>query len=407
MRSSDVVRSGLSRRERGRPTAGACGAGETSMLHPDFIPVNAPDIGPLERERVAECLAEGWISGDGPWISRFEAACATRFGRRHALAVANGSAALEAAVAALGIGPSDEVIVPAFTIISCAAAVVRAGACPVFVDADPVTWCLDPQRVEEAITPRTRAIMPVHIYGLPADMDSILDIASRRGLHVIEDAAEAHGQMHRGRPCGSLGTISTLSFYANKHITTGEGGMILTDDDALADRCRGLRNLFFTAERRFVHEDLGWNFRMGSLQAALGLAQLQRLDQFISRKQSMGARYSSLLADLPGLTLPAAAAHGSPNHYWVYGVVLADDLAIDARGAMQRLEACRIGTRPFFHPLHRQPALIKRGLADSLPRPVAERLGARGFYLPSGLTLSAPQQDRVAEALREVLTTPA
>jgi len=374
------------------------------MASPKFIPVNVPDIGPLERQRVAECLAEGWISGEGPWITRFEAACAARFGRRHALAVVNGSAALEAAVAALGIGPGDEVIVPTFTIISCAAAVVRAGATPVFVDADPVTWCLDPELVEAAITPRTRAIMPVHIYGLPADMDSILAIASRRGLHVIEDAAEAHGQMHRGRPCGSLGTISTLSFYANKHITTGEGGMILTDDDALAQRCRGLRNLFFTAERRFVHEDLGWNLRMGSLQAALGLAQLERLDQFISRKQAMGARYQALLGDIPGLSLPAPAAHGSPNHYWVYGVLLSEDLELDAHGVMQHLEARGIGTRPFFFPLHRQPALMRRGFADGRARPVADRLGARGFYLPSGLTLSVADQERVAGALREVVT---
>lgn len=368
-----------------------------------FIPVNTPDIGPRERELVAQCLAEGWVSSEGPWIERFEAACANRFGRRHAIAVTNGSAALDAAVAALGLGPGDEVIVPTFTIISCAAAVVRAGATPIFVDADPVTWCVDPALVEAAISPRTKAIMPVHIYGLPCDMDPLLALADRHGLAVIEDAAEAHGQTYKGRPCGSFGDISTLSFYANKHVTTGEGGMILTDDTTLAARCRSLRNLYFTAERRFVHEEIGWNLRMGSLQAALGIAQIERLDEFIDRKKSLGRRYRERLVNVPGLTLPVELAHGSENHYWVFGVILDASCGLSARHTMQALAAERIGTRPFFFPMHRQPVLERLHLTSGYTLPVAERLAGQGLYLPSGLGTSWDQIDNAAAALQKLL----
>ena len=369
-----------------------------------FIPVNTPDIGPRERELVAECLAEGWVSSEGPWIERFEAACASRFRRRHAIAVSNGSAALDAAVAALRLGPGDEVIVPTFTIISCAAAVIRAGATPIFVDADPVTWCLDPALVAEAISPRTKAIMPVHIYGLPCDMDPILSLAAKHGLAVIEDAAEVHGQHYKGRPCGSFGDLSTLSFYANKHVTTGEGGMILTDDDALASRCRSLRNLFFTAERRFVHDELGWNLRMGSLQAALGIAQLERLDECIDRKRVLGGKYRELLGNISGITLPAESAHGSDNHYWVFGIVLDESAGLNAGDAMTALAAEGVGTRPFFFPMHRQPVFERMGLNDGRARPVAERLATRGFYLPSGLKTDEGQVIRIAAVVRHALT---
>ena len=369
-----------------------------------MIPVNTPDIGPLERDLVARCLAEGWISSEGPWIERFEQACATRFQRRHAIAVANGSVALDAAVAALRLGPGDEVLVPTFTIISCAAAVVRAGATPVFVDAEPTTWCLDTSLLEQAISPRTRAIMPVHIYGLPCDMDPLLAFAAKHGLAVIEDAAEVHGQTYKGRPCGSFGDVSTLSFYANKHVTTGEGGMILTDDDGIATRCRSLRNLFFKPERRFVHDELGWNLRMGSLQAALGIAQLSRLDEFIARKLALGRMYRDALANLEGLTLPAESAHGSANHYWVFGVVLDDSLGMTAADMMRILADSGVGTRPFFYPMHCQPVFERMGLADGQPRPASERLGRHGFYLPSGLGTSSEQAATAAAALIRAVT---
>ena len=259
-----------------------------------------------EKKYLLECIDTGWISSEGPFIQRFEQEFAARMGRKHGIAVCNGTAALDAAVEALNIGPGDEVILPTFTIISCIQQIVRSGATPVLVDSDPVTWNMAVSQIEAKITPRTKAIMVVHLYGLPVEMDPVLDLVQRHGLKLIEDAAEMIGQTYRGRPCGSFGDLSTFSFYPNKHVTTGEGGMILTDDDALAETCRSLRNLCFLPSKRFVHERLGWNLRMTNLQAALGLAQLERLDEFVARKRRMGARYTDLLAGVPGLQLPLA-----------------------------------------------------------------------------------------------------
>lgn len=303
----------------------------------------------------------------------------------------------------MGIGPGDEVILPAFTIISCIGQIVRAGARPVLVDSDPVTWNMDVGQLEAKITPRTRAIMAVHIYGLPVDMDPLLDLARRHGLKVIEDAAEMHGQTYKGRPCGSLGDISTFSFYPNKHVTTGEGGMIVTDDDALAETCRSLRNLCFEARRRFVHERLGWNMRMTNLQAALGLAQLERLDEFVARKRRMGARYDALFAGLGRAQLPLARTDYAESVYWVYGLVLDDQVGFDAAEAMRRLGAEGIGTRPFFCPMHRQPVLQRMGLFAGERHPVSERLYERGFYVPSGMALTDAQIEEVAAKIRQVL----
>lgn len=368
-----------------------------------FIPVNEPLLDGRERELVTECIETGWISSEGPMVARFEEGMAAVAGRAHGVAVTNGSAALELAIEILGIGPGDEVILPSFTIISCAAPIVRAGAVPVVVDADPATWCMDTSALEELVTARTRAIMPVHIYGLPVDMDPVMDVASRHGLVVIEDAAEAHGQTYRGRPCGSFGDVSVFSFYPNKHVTTGEGGMLVTDDADLAEAARGKRNLCFTAERRFVHEDLGHNLRMSNLQAALGVAQLETLPAHIARKRAMGARYRELLHDVPGISLPVASTEYAQNDYWVFGVVLDDGFGADAREVMRRLGARGIGTRPFFYPMHLQPVFRRMGLFDGVLLPVSERLAERGFYLPSGLALTDEQIVRVAQSLREVL----
>src|SRR3954470_10817233 len=368
------------------------------------IPVNTPLLDGNEAKYLAECIETGWISSEGPFIARFEKEFSARVGRNHGIAVSNGSVAIDAAVSALKLGPGDEVIMPTFTIISCASQIVRAGATPVVVDADPITWNMDVQRVAERITPRTKAIMVVHIYGLPTDMDPILALAKKHGLHVIEDAAEVHGQTYRGKPCGSFGSLSTFSFYPNKHVTTGEGGMILTDDDALADRCRSLRNLCFQPKRRFVHEELGWNLRMTNLQAALGVAQLERLDTFVARKKRMGKLYAELLSGLKGVQLPLPKTAYAENHYWVYGVVLDDDVPFDAVEAMRRLGEAGIGTRPFFWPMHEQPVFKKAGLFRDDRHPVAERLARRGFYLPSGLALTEEQMTIAANALRELLS---
>jgi perosamine synthetase len=367
-----------------------------------WIPVNEPRLDGRERAYVMECLETGWISSEGPFVERFEASMAERVGRRFGIAVSNGSAALEVAVAALRLGPGDEVILPTLTIISCAAAVVRAGATPVFVDADPSTWNMDVSQVAARITPRTRAIMAVHVYGLPVDLDPLLALAARHGLRVIEDAAEAIGQTYRGRACGSFGDVSVLSFYPNKHVTTGEGGMVLTDDPQLSERARSLRNLCFQ-KKRFVHDELGWNFRMSNLQAALGVAQLERLDETIARKRQIGAAYTRLLQDQPWLQLPVPRTGDADNLYWIVGLVLRDDVPFDAETAMERLAAQGVGTRPFFWPLHEQPVFRRSGVARPDERhPVAERLARRGFYVPSGVALTGEQFERVVECCRRL-----
>ena len=387
----------------------------------NFIPVNEPLLDGNEKKYLAECIDTGWISSEGPFVQRLEEGMAQRVNRRFGVAVSNGSAALDVAVAALGLGPGDEVILPTFTIISCASAIVRAGATPVVVDSDPVTWNMDVGQIESKITPSTKAIMVVHIYGLPVDMDPVLALAERHGLKIIEDAAEAIGQTYKSqwsvvrgqssvvggpsaeRPCGSFGDISTFSFYPNKHVTTGEGGMVLTDDATLAERCRSLRNLCFQ-KKRFVHEELGWNFRMSNVQAALGVAQMERLDEFVKRKREIGRRYTELLAGVPGLQLPLPEAGYAQNIYWVYGLVLKDEVPFDAEEAMKRLAAAGIGSRPFFWPMHQQPVFRKLGWFANETCPVAERTARRGFYLPSGLRLTDAQMQCAAAGLAKIVT---
>ena len=367
-----------------------------------FVPVNEPLLDGNEKKYLAECIDTGWISSEGPFVKRFEEEFAARAGRKHGIAVTNGTAAIDAAVEALGIGPGDEVILPTFTIISCLMQIVRSGATPVLVDSDPLTWNMDVSQIEAKITPRTKAIMVVHIYGLPVDMDPVLELCQRYGLKLIEDAAEMIGQTYRGKPCGSFGDISTVSFYPNKHITTGEGGMILTDDDDLAEQCRELRNLCFKPGKRFVHERLGWNLRMTNLQAALGVAQLERLHEFLEKKHWIGRRYNELFADLPGVQLPLAKTEYAENIYWVYGLVLDDSVEFDAEGVISRLAQLGVGCRPFFYPMHQQPVLRQMGLFEGESYPVAERMYQRGFYVPSGLALMEDQILRVSESLKQI-----
>lgn len=249
--------------------------------------------------------------------------------RNHGIAVSNGTAALEVAVQALGIGEGDEVIMPAFTIISCAMAVTKLGAVPVLVDSDIHTWNMNVDEIERKITSKTKAIMLVHLYGLPAAVDKVLELAERYDLKVIEDAAEMHGQTYNGKPCGSFGDISTFSFYPNKHITTGEGGMVVTNDDELAERCRVLRNLCFRKDVRYIHDEISDNYRFTNLQAAVGLAQLERLDEFVARKRAMGKYYTEQLKDIDGLILPIEKMSYSDNIYWVYGIVLKSNIQAD------------------------------------------------------------------------------
>lgn len=373
------------------------------MSQASFIPVNEPDLSGNEKKYLLACIESGWISSEGPQVTDFEERFSAKVDRRFGVAACNGSAALDLAVGTLKIGSGDEVIMPTFTIISCAAAVVRAGGKPVFVDCDPLTWNMDHHALESKITSKTKAILVVHIYGLPVDLDPILAIARKHDLWVIEDAAESHGQTYRGRACGSFGDVSIFSFYPNKHVTTGEGGMLVTSDPALAERARYLRNLCFEPKRRFVHEELGWNFRMTNLQAAVGLAQLERLDEVIRRKRRIGELYTERLRDLRGVQLPCVRTVFAENHYWVYGVVLDESIPMDAAEAMKRLAAEGIGTRPFFWPMHEQPVFRKQGWFLEERYPVSERIARRGFYLPSGVSLTESQIDRSVEALKKVI----
>jgi len=376
------------------------------MAAPDLraFPVNTPKFWGNEKEAVAQCVEDGWISSEGPKVKAFEDAVASTCRRQHAIAVANGTGALDVAVKALGLGEGDEVILPTFCIISCITQIVRGGSVPVLVDCNE-DFNMDVAQVAAKITPKTKAIMCVHTYHFPCDMAPILELAKEKGIKVIEDAAEMIGQTCLGRPCGSFGDISTMSFYPNKHITTGEGGMVLCDDPELAERCRQLRNLCFNPrKRRFVHEDLGWNYRMTNLQAALGLAQLEHLDKAVVRKREIGRLYNKLLAGCPGLILPPDQnAQGETNIYWIYGVELAKDVSVDAEEVMQRLAAAKVGTRPFFWPMHEQPVFKQKGMFEKASFPVAERIARRGFYIPSGLALTDVDCGEVAQRVRTVM----
>lgn len=372
------------------------------MTAKPFIPVNLPRLSGNESKYLNECIESGWISSEGPFVSRFESSISQRVGRRHGIAVTNGTAALDVAIEALSIGVGDEVILPSLTIISCITQILRSGASPVFVDSDPFTWNMDVSGIEEKITSKTKAILAPHIYGLPVDLAPLIQLTKKYNLYLIEDAAEAIGQTYNGRECGSFGDISVFSFYPNKHITTGEGGMILTDSDEIADKCRSLRNLCFQPKQRFVHDRLGWNLRMTNLQAAVGLAQLEQLDANILRKRHIGRVYNELLSEVPAIQLPIHCTEYSTNIYWVYGVVLKH--SIPATQVMSALAAAGIGSRPFFYPLHLQPLLKQYPKIPRYNLPTSEHLSTYGFYLPSGLGHSDSDLEDSATALIDVLT---
>lgn len=368
-----------------------------------MILVNEPVLNGNEKKYLNECIDTGWISSEGPFVKRFETQFSKAVDRKFGIAVCNGTVALDLAVQALNIGIGDEVIMPAFTIISCAAAIVRVGAVPVLVDSESDTWNMNVNDIRNKITNKTKAIMVVHIYGLPVNMDGIMALAKEFNLKVIEDAAELHGQTYNGKMIGSFGDISTFSFYPNKHITTGEGGMVVTDDIELADKCRSLRNLCFIPEKRFVHYELGYNFRMTNLQAALGVAQLEQLDDFIIKKRHIGSYYQQLLANVLGIQLPLKETKFAKNIYWVFGIVLKDSISVDAEHIMRELADAGVGTRPFFYPMHLQPVFQNKGMFAGESYPVSELIANRGFYLPSGLAITNEQMGEVATKLKQIL----
>lgn len=371
----------------------------------EFIPVNEPLLDGNEKKYLNECIETGWISSEGPFIKKFEEGMAAYVGRKYGIAVSNGTAALEAAMQALQIEQGSEVILPTFTIMSCAQAIVKAGLIPVVVDCEADTWNMDVQAIEGKITEKTKAIMVVHIFGITVDMDPVIALTQKHGLKLIEDAAQAHGQEYKGRRCGGLGDISIFSFYPNKHITCGEGGMILTNDEGVAARCRSIRNLCFMHERRFVHEEIGSNFRMTNMQAALGVAQLERLDEFVGKKREMGRYYRELLLHTKGIQLPLERTSYSENIYWVFGMVLESEVDFDAKFAMKFLADHKIGTRPFFYPIHKQPIFLKMGLFSKESCPNAERIADRGFYIPSGLKLAVEDMQIVADAVKTLMVS--
>jgi len=373
----------------------------------DFIPVNQPVLDGNEKDYLARCIETGWISSEGPAVQEFEEKFAARVGRKHGIAVSNGSTALDLAVRALRLPEGSEVIMPSFTIISCAAAIVRAGLKPVLVDAEPRTWNLDVAQLTTKLSSKTRAIMVVHIYGLPTDMDPVLEFAERHGLRIIEDAAEMHGQTYRGKACGSFGDASAFSFYPNKHITTGEGGMVVTDDAEIAEICRSLRNLSHSPGRRFVHEELGFNYRLTNLQAALGIAQLERLDKTVAKKRQMGSIYHTHFSSMPELEVAPSKTDYADNIYWVYGMVLAEGVPMDAAQMMSGLAERKVGARPFFWGMHEQPVFQKMGWYAGESYPVTERISRRGFYVPSGVGITGEQQARVIEAVKQALVAAA
>jgi perosamine synthetase len=373
------------------------------LIAKKFIPVNEPLLNGNEKKYINHCIDSGWISSEGPFVKEFEKKFSKRLGRKYGVAVTNGTAAVDAAVEALNIGPGDEVILPTFTIISCVLQIVRSGAKPVLVDSDPLTWNMDVNQIEKKITARTKAIMVVHIYGLPVDMDPVLKICKEYNLKLIEDAAEVIGQTYKGRPCGSFGDISTLSFYANKHITTGEGGMVLMNNKTLEKNCRELRNLCFKEKKRFKHERLGWNLRMTHIQAALGLAQLERLDEFIKKKRYIGAKYRKLLGNFPNIKHQLEKTDYAENIYWVYGIVLNKSLKFDADYIIKKLGRLGVGARPFFFPLHQQPILKKLGFFKNQKFPIAEMLSKKGFYIPSGIGIKDNQIKVVVDTLKKLL----
>jgi perosamine synthetase len=365
-----------------------------------MIPVFEPDIGEAEIEGVLAALKRGEISGSfGTAIPEFESLFAAYVGCKHGIAMSSGTTALQAAVAAAGIGPGDEVLVSAMTNIATALAVAHNGAVPVPVDSESTTWNLDIDLVERLITPRTRAIIPVHVYGHPVDMDRLMGLADKHHLFVIEDCAESHGATVRGRMTGSFGQMGCFSFYANKIITTGEGGMVTTNDAAFAERLRLLRNLAFT-QPRFRHEILGFNFRMTGMQAAMGVAQVKRIESIIAGKRRLAAAYNRALAGLAWLQLPAEL-EWARNVYWMYSVVLRPESGLRRAEVVKALQSAGVETRTFFCPMNAQPALQKLSGFRQVPCPVADGLWERGFYLPSSTKLTDADVAHVAKALED------
>jgi perosamine synthetase len=388
-----------------------------------MIPVNEPLIAPNALAYVRDCIESGWISSAGTYISRFEEAFARYLGVRHAVTTTSGTTALHLALAAAGIGPGDEVVVPDLTMIAVPYAVLYTGAKPAIVDVDPETFNMAPAglaaflkkgcrfdpRSKALVNRRTgghlRAVLPVHLYGHPCPMDDILALARSYDLLVVEDAAEAHGALYypggdktKAIKAGAVGDIGCFSFYANKIVTTGEGGMVVTQDDGLAARARRLKDLAHDPQKRFLHTELAFNYRMTNVQAAIGLAQLEEVERYIRRKQKMAASYAKYLSGVRGLTLPVEKPWAR-NVYWMYAILVEDDFGLSRDDLMAGLKNAGIDSRAFFVPVHDQPVFARDKAYRGLRFPVSTELSRKGFYVPSGLALTSAQIKTVSRAL--------
>ena len=370
-----------------------------------FIPVNIPKIFSQEKIYVKKCLDTGWISSEGQYVKKFEDNFCKYNERKYGVAVSSGTAALEIALKALNFKKKSEIIIPTFSIISTALCVIKLGLKAVLVDSNLYTWNMDPEIIIKKVTKRTKAIIITHIYGFSVDMRKILQIAKIKNIKIIEDAAEMIGQTYYKKKCGSFGDISTFSFYANKHITTGEGGMILTNNRKIYEKSKSLRNLCFgLGIKRFDHDDIGWNYRMTNLQAAVGCGQLKNISWIIKRKREIGKRYISILNKCNKIYIQPEQIRYSKNIFWVFGVVLKKNTNISRDQLVKKLLKHKIHTRNFFYPMHKQTIFKKMKLFSAKERFInADYLSNNGFYLPSGLGILNQQIDFVGRTLLKII----
>ena len=371
-----------------------------------FIPVNKPIVSKDDINSVVKSLKEGWISGDGPYVKKFEENYAKYHKRKYAVAVSNGTAALEIAVKSLNLKKGSEIIVPTFSIISTALCVIKNNLKPILVDSDLHNWNMIPEQIIKKINKKTKAIIVTHIYGYPVDMEKILKVAKKKKIFIIENEAEMNGQRYKKKICGSFGDVSTFSFYANKHITTGEGGMIVTNNKKIFERSRSLRNLCFgVGENRFNHDDIGWNYRMSSMQAAMGISQLKKINLLIKRKREIGKLYFSLLKKNMFIKIQKPSLKYADNIYWVFGVLLTSKSKLNREDVVQKLLKKKIQTRNFFYPMHKQKIFKKlKTFNKSSHFPNAEYLSKNGFYLPSGLGVTNEEIKYICKTLNVILS---
>ena len=374
-------------------------------LKSKFIPVNVPKLSNQEKINVKKCLTSGWISSEGEYVKKFEEDFSKYNNRIYGVAVSSGTGALEISLKSLDLKRGDEIIIPTFSIISTALCVIKLGLKPILVDSDLATWNMDSEQVIKKISRNTKAIIITHIYGFPVDLQKVLRLAKKKNIKIIEDAAEMIGQTYFKKKCGSFGDISTFSFYANKHITTGEGGMILTNDKRLYEKCKSLRNLCFGKDNnRFNHDDIGWNYRMTNLQAAIGCGQLKNISKIIRRKREIGRRYISILNKSKIIFIQPYKLNYAKNIFWVFGVLLKKNANISRDRIIKKLLKKNIQTRTFFFPMHKQKIFKKMKVFPKNQKFVnAEYLSKNGFYLPSGLGISNSDIDFVGKTLIKIL----